>query len=44
LAKQNAVRLTLFSKKIKEKERYFLVNFFFSENIKNKIDYVENNF
>ena len=44
LKPQISVRLTLFSNNNEANENYFLVNLFYSENIKNKLDYEESDF
>ena len=44
LRPQISVRLTLFPNRNNEIEKYFFVNFFYSENIKNKPDYDESDF
>ena len=41
---QISVRLTLFSNKVEKKGKYFYVNVFYSENIKNNPDYEDSDF
>lgn len=44
LKPQIAFRTSLFAKKKPEKEKYYIVNFFYSENIKKKPDATESDF
>ena len=44
LKPQISLRLSLFGIKIPERKKYYIVNIFYSENLRNKIDAIESDF